>query len=232
VNGICLIPSYNRPKRLSRFFESYFDTNSEIGGLVLVDACDPACIEYFNLKTPSAWSIYLTGGRSMGDKCREAWRAATLPHDAVILLNDDHVLRTLEWDKRLMDQLNGRNFISTSDGWRTNGKSTLPAGATAWSGPLLKAVGYIFPKGLNHMFIDNVWRDLGLATNCWQVDESIVVEHEHATRDQKFMDATHRQSESYHAADSARYMQWRNGGEFDEAVRKINELVRQAETSV
>ncbi len=159
----------------------------------------------------------------MGDKVRELW-GLYKDLEWVCLLNDDHVFPTKEWDKRLIYQLNGTNFISCSDGWRTDGKRTLPAGATIWSGNLIRAVGYIYPPRLMHMFIDTLWMELGKYTGCWTLDESVVVEHEHATRKEEWKDDTHKKAESFYQDDLARYLEWRQGSEYSAAIRAITRI--------
>ena len=56
-------------------------------------------------------------------------------------------------------------------------------GAIAWSGPLARAVGWIFPDGLNHIFHDDAWEALGRETACWQVHTEVMVKHLHEAKD-------------------------------------------------
>lgn len=217
MSGYLLIPSLNRPARVQRLAESYVATSAEVPTLVLVDNNDPSLIEYFNLKLPLNWAIMLTQGVSMGDKVRAIWPIVS-KLEFTMLANDDHVFKTDRWDVKVAAALRATNgMVSTADGW-TDERNALPKGLTAWSGDLLRAVGYIFPKGLNHMFIDNIWRDIGLGAECWDVLDQVVVEHEHATRDEKWKDSTHLKSESFFHADAGRYMGWRNGSEYVQAI--------------
>lgn len=224
-----IVPSRRRIERLKRFFQSAKETNTTSPITVLVDSRDylDNCDAYLNLEMDYMvgypWRTVVTSQESMGDKVREAW-GIYKDLNWICLLNDDHVFRTKEWDKRLISQLDGTNFLSCSDGWKTDGKKTLPAGATMWSGDLIRAVGYIFPNRLNHMFIDNVWMDLGKATGSWLLDESVVVEHEHATRMDEWKDDTHKKSESFLHGDGLRYVEWRDGGEKDLAIQAIRRL--------
>lgn len=226
MSGYLIIPTLNRPKRLARLVESYLATQARVPTLVLIDSNDPSLIDYFNLKLPLNWAIVLTDGVSMGGKVQAVWPMINKA-DFVMLANDDHVFRTPGWDKICVDALKTNAMVSTSDGW-TDEKNTLPKGLTCWRGDLLRAVGYIFPKGLNHMFIDNVWRDIGLGANCWKVLDNVIVEHEHATRKEEWKDSTHNASEAFHAADAKRYMQWRNGGEYAKAVAAATGLSQRA----
>lgn len=229
-----LLPTRRRPERVKKFFESAKAMGTTSPGVVIIDSKDymDNTHAYLSLERRNFlpnWKIHITKGESMGDKLRELWGYYS-PMDWACLLNDDHVFRTHEWDKRLVDQLTGSNFISCSDGWKTEGKKTLPAGATIWSGSLIRAVGYIFPPRLHHMFIDNIWMTLGQATKCWTLDETVIVEHEHATRSKEWKDETHEKSESFFFGDNLRYVEWRSSGEMDRAVQAIKDLQCKMET--
>ena len=66
------------------------------------------------------------------------------------------------------------------------------ATATAWSMDLLKAVDWpIYPPALQHLFIDDVWEQLGKATGCWRVCMDVVVEHNHVLFGKASPDDTH-----------------------------------------
>lgn len=224
MNGLLLIPSLNRASRVETFLKSYKEAESSIPVLVIVDKNDPGLDDYFKVDFRKDISFIMTQGVSMGDKLRETW-SIYKDLDHVMLCNDDHkIIGPKEWDKRLISKLNGENFVSTSDGWKTDGKKTLPAGMTSWSGSLIRAVGYIFPPELNHMFIDNIWMDLGLETGCWDLDLDTIISHEHATRSPEWKDDTHHKSESFLHKDAETYLKWRNGDGYKNAIQAIRGL--------
>lgn len=43
----------------------------------------------------------------------------------------------------------------------------------------MRAVGWLFPPDLRHLYIDDIWEHLGRQTGCWHVDMSVIVEHHH-----------------------------------------------------
>lgn len=175
-----LLPSLNRTTKLTNFCRAAKLTGTRTPGIILVDAKDYLTnkqqyreIEIQHL--PAGWKIHVTDGISMGDKIREYW---SYYKDAewVGVLNDDHIPKTAQWDSQLIAQLTGNNFISCNDHWMAPRKA---AGATVWSGNLVRAVGWLFPEGLRHLYIDDIWECLGRSAGCWQVDMRIVVEHRH-----------------------------------------------------
>lgn len=225
-----LLPTLNRIDRLKTFFTSFNEAEIYSPGMLLIDSKDYLVNSrgYLDLETnhlPVNWKIHITEGKSMGEKVREAWpKYRDLPW--VALINDDHRWITKRADKVCIEALTGKNFISTHDGWTTSGKETLPGGLTMWSGDLIRAVGYIYPYRLNHMYIDNIWKILGEQTGCWDVLPHVIIEHQHATRDDKWKDSTHLQSESFFQGDGQRYLSWLKSGECDLAIEAIRRLQR------
>jgi hypothetical protein len=124
----------------------------------------------------------------------------------------------------LISRLDGKNFVSSND--RTVNAFRLPVTATVWSMPLLEAIGWkIYPEGLAHLFIDNVWRDLGLATGCWKVVASAIVLHNHVLFGKAIEDSTHRKvyNPDAWAKDQAWYENFMKT-EFQSVVAKIREF--------
>jgi hypothetical protein len=190
---IILLPTLNRVSLLKRFLESYHATNSTCEVIVLVDDEDyeKNAKGYDEVR----WRIEKTGNaRSMGDKCRFIWDEVK-DAPTIGLLNDDHVLMTPEWDKKADALLDGTNMLSTNDGhWKFG---TNVVGLTAWSMPVLKAAGFpIFPKGMNHWFIDDVWKAIGEKTGCWKETMTINCEHRHVFNGKMEVDETARVSQA------------------------------------
>lgn len=185
-----LQPTLNRVEKLGNFIQSALAAETSTPGLILVDKEDFHRNEesYGKLPKIPGWNFYITETVSMGDKVREVWPEIT-GNNWVGILNDDHHIVTKHWDKKLLRKLDGKNFVNANDRWMCPIKATT---ATAWSMPLLDAVGWpIFPPKLSHMFIDDVWEQLGRATGCWRPVMSVIVEHHHVINGRGKSDDTH-----------------------------------------
>jgi hypothetical protein len=162
-------------------------------GLIIVDKKDWLKNEgdYLKLKETSwpvkfeddedfkGWDFAVTEAVTMGDKVREVWDQVK-DNDYLGILNDDFEFQTFQWDVKLAAKLDGKNFVSSNDRWLAPMRATT---ATAWSMPLLKAVGWpIFPPEIKHLHIDSVWEQLGRATGCWRIAMDVIVEHRHALK--------------------------------------------------
>lgn len=96
-----LVPTRGRPHLLNRFLDSVFATAADptqVEVILRIDDDDPSMSSY----TPSQTSVRLLKGprASMGTLNTEALRAAT--GDVIILGNDDLVLRSLHWDRSIL----------------------------------------------------------------------------------------------------------------------------------
>lgn len=196
-----LLPSLDRPVLLKNFFKAFKQAEGSLPGLVLVDKEDPSRELYTEIEYPKNWELVITDGVTMGEKVSEVWsRVENL--EWVGIINDDHEPVTKHFDTLLVAQLNGTNFVSCSDRWMAPMKA---AGLTVFSMPLLKAWGFpIFPKGITHMFIDDVFESIGISAGCWDIEMSVVVLHKHVLKRESPMDKTH--SKTY-------YRGWQTGPE-------------------
>jgi hypothetical protein len=218
-----LLPTLNRLEKLDAFLKSAIAAQTTTPGLILIDQKDWDINEkgYLALTLPPGWSFLITQAVSMGDKCREAWVGLTA-RKWVGILNDDHFIVTKHWDQLMLKALDGKNFASANDRKMAPQKATT---ATIWSMDLLNALEWpIFPPQLQHLFIDDVWENLGRNTGSWRVCMNVVVEHHHVIWGAKD-DDTHQRvyNQKSWDMDNAVYQNFMKH-DFKDAVLKIKKL--------
>lgn len=200
MNGLILLPTLNRVELLKNFVKSYVETHACTTVWVLVDDKDFEAnkVEYEIIidSWPLTFFLLKTGDKiTMGDKVRRAYPLISPEIKWIGLLNDDHYCVTPEWDKKVEAMIDGTNMVSTNDGFWNFGFRVV--GLTAWSMPLLKAVGFpIFPDGLDHLYIDDIWKALGESTGCWIETMKINIEHRHVYAGKSPEDETFRKVNS------------------------------------
>lgn len=193
MNAIALLPSLDRPHLVKRFFECYKETKGSIPGIVIVDKQDPQKEAYTKLEYPKGWHLVFTEAVKMGDKFRETY-AQYKDKDAVMILNDDHEPITEGWDVKILSQINGTNVVSCNDGPEPSKPWNAPnriCGAICFSGKVIRALGYLFPKDLNHLYSDDVWGFLFSRSGNVQVLMDVCVHHNHAYKDKSKRDKTY-----------------------------------------
>lgn len=223
MNGLILLPTLNRPVLLKRFIDSYVETKAEVPVWILVDETDKS---YDGISTPDQIKFINTGPAvTMGDKCRYVWDDVKkdIP-EWTGLLNDDHVCITPEWDKKVEALIDGTNMVSTNDGYWNFGTNVV--GCTAWSMPLLESAGFpIFPRNLQHYFIDNIWKAIGDATGCWTETMTVNIEHRHVFRGLMEADDTFRkvndQKATAYCQKEAEYFMQHDLAEVVERIKKL-----------
>ena len=190
---VTLVPSRRRPELLKNFIQSVVDTETTTDGLVIIDKKDYADNELAYLEIaklfPGGWKYKVTEPEvvTMADKLKRVWGDLD-DYRAVNLLNDDHYIITKGWDQKLLAGIKGWNFITCNDNWMSPRKA---AGATVWSKDLLDRVGWpIYPPGMTHLFIDDLWEAIGRATGCWEIDHSVTIEHRHPLKKESPVDDT------------------------------------------
>lgn len=186
-----LLPTLNRIKLLENFLRSAIECNTTSPGLIIVDKNDWAKNEvaYKALQLPNGWEFFLSESVKMGDKIREAYPEAIKRGAKWInILNDDHEIKTQNWDQILEKKLDGTNFVTCQDKWMSPYKA---AGATMFSLGLIEAVGFpIYPPGMKHLFIDDLWETIGRGTGVWDIDHSVTIEHHNQLKTPDKRDST------------------------------------------
>lgn len=215
MTGTWLLPTLNRPVLLKKFFKAYKESEGSTPGIVLIDKGDFLANQqkYQDIELPDNWKIIQTSGVTMGDKTREVWDEIKYL-EWIGILNDDHRPITKEWDKKIVAQITGNNIIGTNDGispdkpWQAGNKL---AGGICYSGKVLRAVGWMFPPGLNHLYHDDVWGFLATRAGIGQVLMDVCVHHDHAY--------IHKQEDETHKKVNAPES-WKHDGEVFQAWMK------------
>lgn len=209
--GFAILPTHGRAStNLPRFFKAAITAGMTIPGYLIVDEAEYAAQyeTYDALDLPDNWQVHLVKGGCCAAATEEALRDLMEDDTAwVMWLADDLIPETVGWDRRVVEALTGWNTVSTDDGRHAPAKFN---GATAWSGDLIRAVGYLYPKGLRHFYIDTAWEELGRMLNNWTVLMDVMVRHAHASWTLGAADATTAHIHKESQADERAFLIWKN----------------------
>lgn len=203
---LVIVPSRDRPGHIARLWEAWEATTTGCADLlVAVDSDDPTLAGYFrNI------SVRFTIGRRNGFAPRLNYEALRFAPDYFALASwgDDHVPRTYGWDQALLEALGtlGTGFAYGNDGYQGEKIPT----ACAMTSDVVSTLGWMTPPGLAHLYVDNVWRDLGTDIDRIQYLPDVLIEHMHpsigkAAWDPLTADAN---TPAKGAADKAIYEHW------------------------
>lgn len=177
---VVVVPSRGRPKAAAELAEQCAKTcTADTLLLVVVDSDDPTGPEY---AAPAGTQAFFTwappdSGHVGAINHGAAQALSEFAPFAIGKLDDDHRPRTSGWDALLLDVLHdsGTGIAYGNDLLQGQNLPTAPV-ITA---DIIRALGWMGPPQLWHLYVDNFWKDLGEQADCLHYVPSVVIEHMH-----------------------------------------------------
>jgi hypothetical protein len=139
---------------------------------------------------------------------------------------DDQIFRTDGWDQRVIDSFEDPSvgFVFTND---------LHYGAEKAVNiytrrEIIETLGWFLYPNLQHLYVDNVWVELGLASQSLVFLEDVIVEHMHPVYGKAENDAQYiaiHEPENY-SRDGKAFNEWRYGKGLEQDAMKVEECLR------
>lgn len=176
-----LVPSRGRPENIRRLADTMsIVTSTSTALVVVVDGDDPCREEYErNQVKEGGYSLMHAPAdiRRLGPILN--WAAGTFASyfDYVGFMGDDHAPRTKNWDLQLMSELELTGKPGVAYGNDLLQGANLPT-ACIVSSVIVRALGYMVPPGLEHLYLDDFWKRLGQETRLEYRDD-VIIEHMH-----------------------------------------------------
>lgn len=183
---VVVVPSRGRPDALVDLERVFRETcTAQTRLMVAVDEDDPTLPSYL----PE--SVLRTVGRhtSMVEALNHAAVDLVSGPDApfaVGFMGDDHRPRTLGWDRAYLAALveMGTGIVYGDDLLQRQQLAT----QCAMTSDIVRALGFMAPPTLRHMYVDNFWMTLGAALGGLRYLPDVVVEHLHPFAGKALMD--------------------------------------------
>lgn len=189
-----IVPSRGRPDNIKELLRAWQET-VEINTTtiyVVVDSDDPQRTDYFRICDAFSgeqvnYVEYNGNGADVSPPFARLGEILNVVSkhiieadpdvEAIGFMGDDHRPRTVGWDVEIIKVLRflGKGVVYGND--LVQGPN-LPT-AVAMTANIPKALGYLVPDGLSHMFLDNFWRDLGNAIGALSYLPEVIIEHCH-----------------------------------------------------
>jgi len=172
---LTIVPSRGRPQNIARLVDAW--STAEISDLLVVcDEDDPEVARYLPLVGRRGVSLTITpplGG--LGPTLNFYAVLHETDHTVIAFMGDDHVPRTQGWDTRLLTECRNGGIAYGDDLFQ---RQNLPT-AVAMDARIIHALGFMVPPGITHLYIDNFWKELGLALGTLHYLSDVVIEHVH-----------------------------------------------------
>lgn len=238
---VVLVPTRERAAKAAEALQAFRETREDDSHLCLVvDWEDPTRSSYWDVvdEHDDDASICLVRGGNMVAALNEAanlWASGEASDKtgveyaprSLMFMGDDHRPRTAGWDSNYLMELRtlGTGFVYGNDLLQGHHLPTQIAMTTN----IVRRLGWMAPPILKHMYVDNSWRDLGVATRRIIYRSDVVVEHMHPIAQKSEWDERYKivnSGQVYHD-DQVSYQAWKDAtidGSFRDCVQKINQL--------
>lgn len=227
---LVIVPTRGRPQNAARLAKAFEETDSLNADLVFVaDADDPELPAYHEVAPRLL--IYGGGPEESGMTAPLNWAAGLYGdiYDYLGFMGDDHVPRTRGWDAHVLGALEtgGPGVVYGDDLLQG---AALPT-AVFLPSRLVRALGFMAPAVLRHLYVDNFWLELGAATGGLRYLPDVVIEHLHPAAGKAPMDERYTAVNSAEAdrLDRQAWHTFRDGGGLAGAVQRVRAEYGRAE---
>ena len=222
---LMIVPSRGRPAAVAELAHAWAETSAGAADLlVVVDDDDLALSDYQKLEVEIRVHAS-TGSRGIVPVLNAAAVEAAGRYRMVGFMGDDHRPRTLGWDKRIVDQLDGlgTGIVYGDDLLRGEALPT----AVAMTSDIVLALGYMAPPALRHLFVDNVWYDLGHVIGRIRYLPDVTIEHLHPAIGKGQWDELYRElnADATYVLDRAAYNAYKISGGLAGDVDKVRRII-------
>jgi hypothetical protein len=193
---VVIVPSRGRPEAAAELAHAFRLTcTADTRLLVAIDYDDPTCDDYAAAMSYEEARAVGTvwrqeGPTNMVEALNSAVRGVLNRNGAAIparapytdpfaigFMGDDHRPRTVAWDQRYLDALRemSTGIVYGNDLFQGH---RLPT-QVAMTADIVRAVGYMAPPALRHLFVDNTWLRWGKSLDRIRYLPDVIVEHRH-----------------------------------------------------
>ena len=176
-----IVPARSRPDNIARLISLWQTTRVMADLLVVCDEDDPELDAYEKVDLNFQgfpWVRFELEPRMMISGKLNKWAVREAEHyDVIGFMGDDHLPKTPVWDGLMAEQLRrmGTGIVYGNDLFQS---ANLPT-SVAMTSNIIKALGYMVPPTIQHLYIDNFWLTLGREADCIEYMEHVIIEHIH-----------------------------------------------------
>jgi hypothetical protein len=140
-------------------------------------------------------------------------------YDYICFMGDDHLPITKGWDTKLAEAIGDKAGIAYGNDLLQG--ENLPT-AVVMSTKIIRALGFMSPPALKHLFLDNFWLAIGKALGNATYCPDVIIEHLHftngkAAHDERYAAVNNAEMHNGDEAIFAEYM----ANEFADAVESV-----------
>jgi hypothetical protein len=218
---LVIVPTRGRPQNAARLVNAFKETDSLNAELVFVADQDDPELPAYHTAAPRLLIHRGQGGQGMVSALNWAAGLYTDIYDHLGFMGDDHLPRTAGWDAHVLGALDTLEPRVVYGNDLLQG-AALPTAAFLPS-RLVRALGYMAPPCLRHLYVDNFWLELGQALGGLRYLPDVVIEHIHPAAGKTPMDERYSVVNAAEATltDCRVWRDFRSGEGFATALRRV-----------
>jgi glycosyltransferase involved in cell wall biosynthesis len=207
--SVILLPSRGRSHRIDECLESLLENTVASDIIVCLDEDDAASysrvdgVEYHIGPKPTRIGL--------NEKLNRMLPLIVDKYDYIMWAADDTVAKTPGWDARLVAAIENIPLGISYPNDLLQGKN-LPSNGTCFDSRIPRALGYLAPPTLFHLYMDNFWRLLGTELGTLVYCEDIILEHNHYVNKKAPTDNTYKtiNSQEMYSLDSSAFNDYKD----------------------
>ena len=177
---LTIIPTRGRNENAIRLFEAINATADFTEVVFAIDADDVKTYNGLMDETAGLNNVKVVIADRMGmNGTLNHWALWFAPdYDYICFMGDDHLPRTGGWDTKLAEAIGTDAGIAYGNDLLQG--ENLPT-AVVMSSKIIRALGFMSPPALKHLFLDNFWLAMGQALGNANYVPDVIIEHLHYT---------------------------------------------------
>lgn len=193
-----MVPTRGRPENAVRLAAAIRELSGlEMSALYfLVDPDEPRADDYRGQLGSESWAFLervAASPQRIGPILNRVAPELAERYTHLAFMGDDHLPRTALWDEELVKALDGRPGVAYgNDLWQGE---NLPTMAVV-SAELVHGLGFFVPPALQHLYLDDFWKMLGLSVGNLAYRDDVVIEHLHPMAGKAADDPTYQAANS------------------------------------
>jgi hypothetical protein len=207
--SVILLPSRGRSHRIGECLESLLENTVASDIIVCLDEDDAASysrvdgVEYHIGPKPTRIGL--------NEKLNRMLPLIVDKYDYIMWAADDTVAKTPGWDARLVAAIENIPLGISYPNDLLQGKN-LPSNGTCFDSRIPRALGYLAPPTLFHLYMDNFWRLLGTELGTLVYCEDVILEHNHYVNKKAPTDNTYKtiNSQEMYSLDSSAFNDYKD----------------------
>lgn len=218
---LVIVPTRGRPQNAARLADAFRQTDSLNAELVFVADHDDPELTAYHLAAPRLLVYQGESGNGLVPALNWAAGLYADIYDYIGFMGDDHLPRTAGWDAHVLGALDPLEPRIVYGNDLLQGEN-LPTAAFMPS-RMVRALGFMAPPVLRHLYVDNFWLQLGRDLGGLRYLPDVVIEHIHPAAGKTPMDERYAvvNAPAADRLDSDAWRDFRHGDAYPAAVRRV-----------